>query len=331
MLEFTIYAIINNETMRHQIGHERTITPEYTERVEQSRHYWEDRTLDQVRAEMPKPEMVMIGDRFVSAVVLEPEVADRNEEIDVVRFSEHQQGYSPMQYILAKTLQQAVAPESRMIMITADACDFTPEETKKISSGNVEPYAVPRMKILEHLDVRRAILTGYSLGGIAVPAVPGVGSNSVEVGHMNIDEAPSKQARDAKGLQKDFLSSGTWSEQRQAMEESGIPAVQELRKARRMAPDYLAFGLKSLRPENKAIVELMTDSIQSELENAIRAYPDATRKIGCIEGSNLFSPNSLDPSYETTHYYGDGFHKHASVNNPYAQSLMLQDGLSRPW
>lgn len=308
--------------------------PSLREAAISARGYWDPRfgnprDLETVHEEMPDPTMVDIGDRMAKAVILEPDNPDYDETLTVVRFSEHQQPYQAMQYIGAKVMQQMVAPDSRLVMITRDAYKFNDKELGALRSGDASPIGQVEMRILEELGLDRVILTGYSLGGISVASVAAAGSDSVEVIHQNMDEPPSKTGRTTKELKKDFMASGTWSDQRAAMQDADItPVSDDLRFAPRLLWDYTKFGIGSLRPANKALLSAMSGSISDLLNKAEASYPDSAQKIGYIYGSKMLDPNSvLDTSAEVFEYGVLGFHRHASVNNPFMQAALLDHGL----
>jgi hypothetical protein len=299
--------------------------------------HWQTVTLDQVKSEMVEPETFRVPGGYVRAHILEP-TGELNEDLTIVRFSEHQQPYNVTQHVGAAVTRDIVAPNSRVIMFTNNsfrktANSLSKDQIKHAKEGSLHPVAEDKMRVIERLAVKNALLTGFSLGGVLAAETTAVGSDKVNITHLNIDEAPSKTARTAKQLQKDFMKSGGWGDQQKAMEESRIPAFQDIRKAFRLGPDYAKFGIATLLPMNKAIQEGMRGTIDPVVYEALHKYPGIAIKIGSIAGSRLFDPASIAPKLQRevdmVQYEGDLFHAHASVNNPFIQAAMVKDCIRR--
>lgn len=301
--------------------------PEICEAANNVRESMDFLSLKRIKSEMPEPiDLSDSNDRVGQVAVIEPKAGFDEEAPAIVRFSEHQQGYSPMQFIGAKIMQQVVSPNSPLVMITADSFNFSQSDLEKLRSGDLDPLGSAGMKILEELGFDRVVLTGYSLGALAAAATAGK-SSDIEVVHVNMDELPSKDGRSAQDLKTDFIASGTFSEQRKAMLEANLRSIDKLRARRRLGLGNARFGLDSFKDENKALVGAMSGSAREVVDEILESYPDADRKIGHIDGSEIFDTNSVSDDVRVVEYGGPGFHKHATVNNPFLAASLLAHGI----
>lgn len=302
--------------------------------ISEALEYWQQVTLDQVRNDMVNPTTITTQTGHVGLHILEPR-GEVDDSLTVIRFSEHQQAYSPMQHIGAAVVRDVLFPNSRVIMFDNNRFTHTSQafgeyHEKQLKAGNMRPFAEDCMLAAESLGVKSAIVTGYSKGGIMAAEFVAAGSDRLTVTHLNIDEAPSKTGRTPKELQKDFLNSCSWGDQRAAMQESGIPALEQLRKAYRLGTDYALFGLASLMSHNRLMHQAMRGSIGDTVDEIIVNSPDVAIKLGKVAGSLLFDESSLtmralNGGVDLVEY--DGLHRHPSVNNPMVATAMLSDCL----
>ena len=194
-----------------------------------------------------------------------------------------------------------------------------------VSERGLIALAEDKMKVLENLDVRTAKLFGWSFGARLALEVGRVGSDSVDIVRISSDEPPSEIGRDRKALRKDFMKSGGFPEQTEAVDDASIPALSETYSRARLAWDYLKFGLASITPHNKALHEAMTGDISEVLNQLRTSYPDTTVKIGSVEGSRIFADDIDLQAVNRRHY--TGLYMHASSNNPYVNAAITGDGL----
>jgi len=264
----------------------------------------------------------------------------RGDEIDdtntLVVTLPHEQAWKPSMQLRTELLRQIVAPDSRAVVFPNNTWQkrsyygFDNDTCSRMANGDIRPFAEKQVRVLEKLGVSKVSVTGYSLGASAGIGIAAVGSPDIEITHVNADEAPSAN-RDAKQLQKDFMSSGGWSEQRAAIAQSAIPALSRAQLSPKLAMDYANFGLSTLVKENKALLQAMAGNISPLVETAVANYPDMKMKIGYVAGSLLVDAASLElPKYaRLVEYSGSGSQMHATGDNIVAHALMALDGLNR--
>lgn len=302
---------------------------------------WQSVDLHDIRQAMPQPTVIDVGKCSVRAVVMDPQTKDVNENHTLVLGLPHQQAWKPSMYIRSKMLQDIVAPNSRLVVFPNNTIgdryyDLTKDEQAKLSAGDISPYAEMQLRVLQTLKLSRVALTGYSLGGFSALAMGAVGSDKVEISHINADEVPSRN-RNPKQLRKDFMKSGGPKEQRQAIEDAKLPALSQALNIPRLTADYIRFGLtdvvSAVRPsENKALHHAMAGSVGDKIRRSLVNNPDTTIKIGHVEGSHLFKGSIETITSNTVRvvtYTGEGSHLHPTGDNPIAHALMAKDGIGR--
>ncbi len=286
---------------------------------------WAVKSLDEFRTETADYVTISRNGHTTTSVVLDP--AGERDDTTVVLALPHQQAAKDSMLIRARFAQETIAPHSRMILLPNNSdkgqyYDFSENEAARLRMSLL-PLAERQMRMLEALKVENAVLSGYSLGGLAVAALAAMPNSSINVLGVNIDEAPAKNGRTAKELQKDFLSSGGWGAQRGAIKDAQLPILSEVQSIPGLAIDYARFGLASLNKTNKAIASGMAGNTLAAYLNRIRAqYPDAALKIGKVVGSKL-----LEIDDDVIVYSGEGTHLHATGDNPVAHAAMMLHGL----
>lgn len=313
------------------------------DQVQDVQRRWASYDFDDVRAMMPEPQVIDLpNDRQLRGVVLEPATPERDEACSLVLALPFCQAWKPSMFIRAEVMRQIIAPNSRLVVfpnnsITDEYYDLTEAELGTMHEGSMAPLAELQARALEVLKVGEAAVSGYSLGGVLAIELAAVGSDKLEICHINADETPNKE-RTSKQLQKDFLASGGWGEQRRAIEDAEVPALEKALNVSGLALDYARFGVASLRKTNKALHLAMAGSLVESIKRAKTNYPEASLKLGYVLGSKLFD---LECIGEAAHeiagasngrvsirdYSGDGAHMHSTGDNPYAHALMVVDGL----
>lgn len=305
------------------------------EEILKVRQSWEHKTLADVQAKMPEAEYVGTYDgRSMRAVVLDPE-DERDEQTTYALILPHQQDWTPHHYIRARVKQQIIAPDSRwIVLLNKNAHTFFPEEQEQLAAGDGRPQAEQQIQALEQLSSGMTKLDGYSKGGLDALRLAALGSDKIEIVAVNADEIPSKIGRNTKELRGDFMSSGGPLTLRKVIRSADILALSEAMSDPRLVADMGRFALASFKKENQLMETTMTGSADMLMGEAARQLPDGAVKVGFIEGSKLFDPQSLSPSVfrviRLIRYYGAGFARHASGDNPILNAAMSHDGLVLP-
>ena len=173
------------------------------------------------------------------------------------------------------------------------------------------------------------ILHGDSFGGLIAYGIAGIGSLDFEVAGINGDEPPNKD-RSIKALTKDFMKSGGWSMQKDAVNDSGIPSLVEIFNTPGMALDYARFGIASFTKFNKLIKKHMASPHFADLvRRALNEYPGSEARLstyaktGYVEGSQMFDHEIVSDiaGLELAHYDGVASHAHSTMDNPMASAL----------
>ena len=278
--------------------------------------------------------------------MLNPFGEQRDEDRTVVLALPHQQAWKPSMYIRAEYMRQQTAPNSRMVVLPNNSVgnnryyDFSPEDTQKLHAGNMTPFYLQQLRILDELDVKGTVdLTGYSLGGLTVLGIAkgAIMEGRLDVRIVNADEAPNKQ-RTPKQLQSDFMKSGGWSDQRRAIKDAEIPALEQALNQRRLALDYARFGAATMLPSNKALHRAMAEAAGlDDLLDTMRNNPGTTVKVGRVSGSRVadeaahrtYSEQySHIPHINFAEYSGTAAHGHATADSPVAHALMFKHAMA---
>lgn len=316
-----------------QVGVNELLTPERRERIEEIHAFWAPKTLQDTALGMPEPTVFNVGGKAVSAVVVPPRAKDIDIENVLVRMAEHQQPYTPFQYMSACILRDVVAPESPIIMfqnngLTQSVRTIDTEIRKDINMRGLSPLAEQNMLILDRLGFKNVALTGWSIGASMAVEMAKAGSNKINISHLNVDEAPSQNGRNIFQLLKDFRDSGSKAEQIKAIHDADLPAISRRYASTKLNVDYAKFFIAGLLPSNISIMRAATESIGSSLLAARMQNPDVHIKLGSVVESRMFS--DIDRmtllADEVVEYAG--FYKHPTVNNPFIQALMADDGIN---
>jgi hypothetical protein len=303
-----------------------------TSALEENQAAWQTYTLQDVHAAMPETQVTEQG----RVVVLDPTSQERDETYTTVLALPFQQGWKPSMYIRAEYARQVLAPESRMVVLPNNTAseqyyNFTKEERRKIGGGNLEPFFERHVRVLEDLGVRgEVMLTGYSLGGLVAVGIAAKCPFSFEPKTVNADELPTG-SREPKELQKAFLKSGGWHEQRAAIADAKLPVLSTALSTGRLAVDYARFGLSTFEANNKALAAGMARGDFGDLlRQARRNLPETIIKLGHVAGSQLFLPieGSLG-EVDVREYSGAAAHMHATGDNVVAHALMILDAKAR--
>jgi len=298
---------------------------------------WQSITFNDVKEAMPEPLETEHG----RAVILDPPAGrDRDETRTLVLGLPYQQAWKPSMAIRAEFTRQAVAPDSRMVVLPNNTFgdkyyEMTPGEVQAAAVGNLMPFFEQKVKLLEALNTKgRVDLDGYSLGGMIALGIAGVNSDRWSVGVVNSDEAPNDR-RMPKLLQRDYMKSGGWSEQRQAIKDAEIPALKQALNIPKLAIDYARFGLATTDVTNRALHHGMAQENFAQLVRRVyRAHPDAAIKLGNVEGSRVYLPDAFDrhlevgyvpeTSLHTVTYTGEANRLHPTGDNVVAHALMFK-------
>lgn len=226
--------------------------------------------------------------------------------------------------------------EGVTIVLPSNGSVLSVEDRKKIAGGDMRPFYEMQLRSAEEVlenkyrNLGAVSLDGYSLGGLAAAGIASIGSDKLNVVKVNSWEPPNKQTTPKK-LQKDFMKSGGFGEQRQSAKDSGIPALMELHRALPLGIDYAKFGIASvLNKDSKALARGMANPQYTELvEKALSNYEDMEFTAGYITGSKLFDPEVVEyirnPRFKVEFIgEGAGSHKHTTGDNIIAHALMMK-------
>lgn len=299
---------------------------------------WAEKSMPDLLASMPEPTETSHG----RAVVVEPD-GDYDEDSTLVLALPHQQAWKPSMAVRAAFTRESVTPNSRVVVLPNNTVgdsyySFSAAEKATVESGDLTPYYENRARILEELGVSGSvILSGYSLGGLTVTGLASVRSDRWNVEVLNADEVPNA-VRQPKELQRDFMQSGGWGEQRLAIADANLPVLRQALSVPRLAADYARFGLATLNSENAALAKGMArHNFEATLTDASAAQAGMSIKLGHVVGSRVFNPQAFDMSKLSTDvrenlsevaYSGDAARLHPTGDNPVAHALMLQQAIA---
>jgi hypothetical protein len=329
----------------------------FPERLEVVKAQWESITRAEVRAQKPEQTTVMIGGRAIKATILVPDSGEVDDTSTLIRVAEHQQSYTDAQYIFAEVMRQGIAPSQRLIMLQNNGFTNSQHTIDKylkeaMKFDGLVPYAKDKLRVLEELGVRGgdARISGWSSAArlaVVMASLP----SEINFTNINADDPPSRPGRITDGVKYDFmkelvdserekarsrsrfafdfLTSGTWVAQRNAVEDSGNLALSEVYNFRRLALDYARFGAATFRGYNRLLIDTYSSGFENDLYGARRNYPEAYIKLGRVIGSKMFLPTKFSREYadRIDEFMGDEAHGHATVNNPIAQTLLASRGL----
>jgi len=308
------------------------------ERTLEVHKHWQHVRRDELLKTMPEPTETQFG----AAVILKPK--EEQTTPTVVVALPHEQSWKPSMYARVSYMRDVVVPGSQVVILPNNTFSdsgyysFDSEDRARIAGGNMRPLFENSARILESIGVEDEIYaTGYSMGGVAVLGLAGVVSDKFSVRLVNADEAPNRR-RLSKDLKRDFLRSGGWSQQHQAIEDSAVPVMEELLSAPRLALDYIRFGLGALLEANKVLHAGMAQtSFNNLLKEAGNRRSGIAIKLGYVVGSRLVDEELLlTQGYEARcngsrvriqSYTGDAARSHVTADNIVAHALMFKQAL----
>jgi hypothetical protein len=316
------------------------LTPYLTDEVMAVHQEWRSKSVADVMQAMPE----VTSTEYGQAYVLQPK-ADY-DGTTVVLGLPHQQAMKPSMAIRAQYLQDVVAPDSRIVVLPnntigdRDYYHFSDgERTLATGSGDrkssLQFFYDNRVRLLDTLGVidGKVNFTGYSLGGLTALGSAVSASQHMEVGVVNVDEAPNLE-RTPKQLQKDFMASGGWGDQRKAIEDAALPALSEALSPARLLADYGRFALATLIPENNALHAGMSGAeFDQQIASSLSYLRDSFIKVGRIDGGQVadeatfneyasYVPYRDNPNISFVQYSGKAAHKHPTGDNAVAHALM---------
>lgn len=275
-----------------------------------------------------------IGEKAVKACIVglgnDPEAGIR------VLALPHQQSFKRSHQIRSALYHEINNPEGVTIVLpnnsTEDkAYQFTSEERKEIKTHGLRTFYEQQLRTIEYFlrnyrSIGKVMIDGYSLGGLTSIGIASVGSKMFGVDTVHSVEAPNRE-RTTKELQKAFLSSGGFGDVRKAVEDAKIPIASKPFTKPRLLMDFARFGISTLDPDNKALVEGMArPDFLGLVGSNISNNPNTSLVIGRVAGSKLFDSRVIDflPGIEITEYSeGEGNHMHATGDNILAHALMM--------
>lgn len=254
-------------------------------------------------------------------------------------------GFSSQHYVRAETMRRIINPFGRVVVLPENSSQqrynvapFNNTDTAKLAMGDYSPFGERQMRTLELADslikLGSVMLTGYSKGGLTAISMAAAGSDKLNVTHVNADEVPSKVGRTPKQLERDFMKSGTLMQLRKAIGQAEIEPLSRAMRSTSLAQDLAKFGIASKSKNGKLMRASMQGSVDYDLERALHKVNGAVMKVGFVEGSRVFDPDSLSPRTiralgGLVKYLGPGFHGHASADDVIVHALMVNDCLVR--
>jgi len=332
--------IIVSESTRRQINIPGELGGFYDTYVSEVHEKFASLSRRDILKQMPEPSIADISDterlRYVD--LCPPRGVNDNGDT-VALFLPHAQAWKPSMYARAEFARQAVAKGARMLVFPNNTFgdsyyQLTDVQRERIAEGDLSSLAEKFVKVIEGLDIDSIALTGYSLGGLVGAEVAAVGSDKVKVTVINADETPNIVSN-AKELRNDFMASGGWGDQRQALKDSGIAAMEDILNVPRLAADYVRFGAATLMNSDAGALHsgMARPRLNENLARAYSTYPELGVKLGYMVGSLLFKAEAVQEHPRTfVEAYGaystSGNHRHATGDNIVAHALMMLDGLS---
>lgn len=301
---------------------------------------WQQYDLHDVRAMMPEPISVSRGERNARLVVLGPEDGEVDTTLTGVVRLPHQQAWKPSMFIRAEMDRQMSMPHSRMIVlpnnsVTDTYVDLSAEEMQSLHEHGLGVFYEHDVRVLEAYGLAgRVALRGDSFGGLAVWGLAAVGPRNFDIVSIHTDETPNAD-RTPKQLTADFLASGKWGWQLQAVADANIPSLTQALNRPRMAVDYARFGLAAATsPLNKGLMRGMASPHFAALvDKALHQYPYVAprlshAKVGYVQDSKMFDPRVVEgiQGLEVVTYTGDATYAHSTMDNPMVSALSKRSG-----
>ena len=295
---------------------------------------WQSRSLDDALGCAPSAEPFDIGGSFSKAVVISPG-GFRNGHVRVLALP-YQQTWKPSTILRAGFDHDINNPDGMTIVLPNNSVEdqyyeLTSEDRARLSQGDMRPFYEKQTRLLEAVAKRlgsraaKWTLAGYSLGGLTALGIAATGSSKLDFRAVASCEAPNVP-RTPKQLRQDFMHSGGWFDQRRAIDDARMPALDQALSPGSMALDYLRFGLASARKDNKALSEGMANPRFNLLVRKALDNHDLTIDLSHVEGSSVFKRAFIAKSpgrVLVTEFTGAGSRRHSTVDNIVAHALML--------
>lgn len=313
------------------------------QRIEHAVSYWADRSLDDVKSEMPATQRYGHAD----IAVVNPD-GDTDETRTLLLPLEYNQGATVAHYMRAKVLQQYAAPNSRVIILPNSGLGMPHVDTKNgltdsqreaMGRGDYMPYAQLLTNTLEQANRVHSFgaldIEGSSQGALTGLGIGANGSESLEVSRIVAIETPSKAGRNLGKLAVDFIQSGGgMSGLPNSVKGSEIKAQAQAMNFMRSNWDVAKFFARSVgTTEARLIAKSMTGDANEMAVKAISQLGSGVINLIHIENSKVFDPTSLAPEvYKNTkqlYVVGDDAYAHSTPNNLRFNAAMAYSGLKQ--
>lgn len=302
------------------------LVPLIDDQFMETQERWQNASFEQVVPYRPALNPVDLGNEVVCIA----ELPSRDWDGSVVALAHpFLQGLNDTMILRASFMQQAVMPNTRVLMIPNQTFTFSAEDKVRLAEGSLRPLGEKIMRVLEKKRTAQVSITGYSQGSNAAVETAAVGSDVVEVVALNADEVASAPDRASGQLRKDFRKSSGYNQQRKSMGESGFGSLMEQYAGDTLLLDYAKFGIASLGRASRLIQAGMTGSIRQSFREALIRYPDMRVKFGVVEGSNMsqLEDLTLPRRAKIARYTGAAANGHTTGDNYAAHALMVKHGL----
>jgi hypothetical protein len=259
--------------------------------------------------------------------------------VEVIAHS-HQQAKKESKVITALVSHRISNPNGMTIVLPNNSISdrfyrFSENELEQIDSGNMNPFYEMQVRTVERVlqpfgpAVGHVALKGWLLGGLTVMGMSAVGSDRLDIRYIGSGEAPNKEQTE-KELNKGFINSGGWGEQRAAIADAHLPMLSHALRRDKLALDWARFGVANFANKgNRALKSGMaTPGFEALTERALAQNTDAVIRAAHVAGSLLFDPkvvSGITDERFTVDYYaeGEGSHAHATADNPFAFALAM--------
>jgi pimeloyl-ACP methyl ester carboxylesterase len=247
--------------------------------------YMADRSPEYLFDEMPPVKVAEVnGKRLLYAEL--PAIDSHSQQDEALVLSlPHANGWKPHMYLRARYLQEAAAPEQRLIVLPnssnrAKAYELTTEELAKVEQGDITPIAERQARLIKHLGIGRTSLMGYSFGAMEAAVLSRVLAEDAELIALGIFEPTNIMDRSPKELEKAFTKPGL-KPLIKAVKDAQMPALSQVMSQPGLTLDILKFGLAAhpLSPfaikENKAIYSGMAvNNLSTDLNAMLNQQPN---------------------------------------------------------
>jgi hypothetical protein len=309
------------------------LVPELSDHVLEIHDHFYGVTLDEIASRMPEP----ITTEYGRAVILEP--AGEPDEHTVVLSLPHQEGWTPITALSAMFMQQAVAPDSRMVVLPNNTAgeqyyQLDPQVLEQIKIGDMAPFYHNQARIVESLVTSGSVdLTGYGLGGLTSVGIA-LMAKQLDIRLVNADETPNL-IRKPQDLQHNVRSLMTIINRSKAFGDTALLALDEIADWPYQIADYRNYERAAKVPENAALYQGMARQALSELVfDFVDTRPEILLKFGRVVDSSVVHAGMYNTMSEQSQYIGSNEHymeyssdysrKHATGANPVALAMMYK-------